>query len=230
MEFAGGGEENGEAMRELMECQKQIHDLKQELAAREELHRNQRKAYNDLHSLDGEEICLRDKSIANLTSEKISLETQNKQQALHIGQLQQEAESHRCYITELTAEVVRCSTITSPSRDNDYFADEFARLHSIWQWIMRYSDRHAVRALDYQDLSEALLQSLVKTVRTFTIRNGKIQIHLKEIGAVISRMLIDRIFDPSFVFVVSDWPSISPAEFPKVSGCVVYSSPIRDTY
>lgn len=214
-----------------MECRKQIHDLKQELAAREEIHRNQRKAYNDLHSLDGEEICLRDKSIANLISERTSLEKQNNQQGLHIAQLQQEAESYRGHITELTETVLRCSTITSPSRDNRYFADEFARLHSsIWQWIMRYSDRHAVRALDYQDLSEALLQSLAKTVRTFTICDGKIQIHLKEIGAAISRMFVERIFDPSFVFVVSDWPSISPAEYPKVSGSVVYPSPIRDTY
>lgn len=230
-------------MAELKDCRQQIEDLKQKLAAREqdvvaqkEIVQNQKKRLKNLHSAAEKEINQREQSIAalnrtarHLTSEKTSLEKQNKQQALDIAQLQEAAETQKSHITELTGAILHSSTIATPSRDDDYFAGEFARLTgTIRHWILRYFEPQSAPTLSYGDLSETLTQFLAKTVLTYTgtiTPETKVKIGRKEIEAGIARMLTERIFDSSFIFMVSDWPPITPAEFPKASGLPLKSPP-----
>lgn len=239
-ELAAAKEAKGQAMAELEERSQRIYGLMEERLTREQevatLKLEQErvvsghvKQHKKLHISANNSIKQQNKSIATLsrtvdqlTTEKTELESQTKQQALHIAQLQHETETQRSNITELTGAILLSSTIATPSRDDDYFAGEFARLTgNIRQWVLRYFEPYGAPALIYGDLSESLAESLAKTVRAYSdtiAPDAEIKIGRKEIEAGISQMLTERIFNSSFVFTVSDWPRISPAEFPTVSG------------
>lgn len=155
-------------------------------------------------------------------SNNATLENTSKQQALQIGQLQDETEIQRSHITELIEAILQSSTIATPSRDDDYFAGEFARLTgALRQWVLRYFDPQSAPVLRYRDLSAILAHSLAKTTLSYssTISSfTRIKLGRKEIEAGIANRLTEHIFDPSFVFAMSAWPSVSPTEYPTVSG------------
>lgn len=232
-------ETNDRVKAELEERRRRIHEINEQLVAREQdvtaliddrekLLQSREKRHKELRYQAGK-ITQLERSItalsqtnSDLNSEKTALEDQNKQQAFLIGQLQQETETQRSHITELTGAILHSSTIATSSRDDDYFAGEFARLTgAIRQWVLRYFEPLGVPELSYRDLSEILAQSLSKTVLAYSgtiAPDAKIKIGRKEIEAGIARRLIEHIFNPSFLFAVMAWPCNSPAEFPAVPG------------
>lgn len=244
-------ETNDRVKAELEESRRRIHEINEALVAREldvaalidvrdRLLQRREKRRKELRYQAGEitqlelSITTLSQTNSDLTSEKTALEDQNKQQVFRISQLQNETETQRSHITELTGAILHSSTIATSSRDDDYFAGEFARLTgSIRQWVLRYFEPLDAPELSYRDLSEILAQSLSKTVLAYSgtiAHDTKIKIGRKEIEAGISRRLIEHIFDPSFLFTVCAWPDIYPTEFPAVPGVLAPLNPPSRTY
>lgn len=240
IELAEREKKRKEVVTELEETRRQNRGLNETLAASEKdvatlkhemekLDRIHRKRYKELHNESQEIIDQRNKSIAdlshttdNLTSKKAALEIYMKKQALQISQLQHETETQRSHITELTGAILHSSTITTASRDDDYFSGEFARLTgAIRQWVLRYFEPSGAPELNIQDLPETVAESLAKTVLAYPdtpTPDSKIIIGRKEIEAVIAHWLTTEIFGCSLVMALFRWPTISTAPFPAVSG------------
>lgn len=226
-ELAEREKKNAQATEELAESREKSRELRKALAAREDdvasLIR-QRKRHilkaNKIITEQNESIAGLSKTADDLASNKTALEYQTKEQALQISQLQHETETQRSHITELTGAILHSSTITTASRDDDYFSGEFARLTgAIRQWVLRYFEPSGAPELNIQDLPEIVAESLAKTILAFpSTPDSKIIIGRKEIEAAIAQWLTAAIFNRSFVMALFDWPTISTALFPAVSG------------
>lgn len=245
-ELTAEKEKHAQAITELAESRRRIRELDEALVAGEKevatlKHRQERvirdhKRYITFRRTAESEIEKGRQSIARLSqttselhSNNTTLENKSKQQALHIERLHNETETQRAHITELTGAIMQSSTIATPSRDDDYFAGEFARLTgAIRQWVLRYFDPLGAPVLRYRDLPAILADSLARTTLAYSsiIRSyTKIKLGRKEIEAGIAHRLTEHIFNHSFVFTMSAWPPISPAEFPAVSGMLLNPSP-----
>lgn len=241
-------EKHAQAIAESAESRRRIRELDEALVAGEEevatlKHRQERvihahkKRYRTLQMAAEREMEKGQQSITRLSqtaselhSTNTTLENKSKQQALHIGRLHDETETQRAHITELTGAIMQSSTIATPSRDDDYFAGEFARLTgAIRQWVLRYFDPLGAPVLRYRDLSAILADSLARTTLAYSSiipSYTKIKLGRKEIEAGIANRLTESIFNNSFVFTMSAWPPISPTEFPAVSGMLLNSPPL----
>lgn len=142
------------------------------------------------------------------------------EQTLRITEFQQEAEKQRSLITELTETISHSSQTATTTRDDDYFAGEFARLAgSIRQWVLRYFNPRNAPESKHQDLRTAITESLEKTVFGYSsIPGSKIKIGRQEIEAVITQRLNALIFNSNFVFKIF-YVSFPPTkDFLGVSG------------
>lgn len=148
-------------------------------------------------------------------SEKLATE-----QALEITNLQKEAEKHRFHITELTGAILDSSQPAAAGRDDDYFSGEFARLAGgIRQFVLRHFDVRDAPEFRHRDLPEAIAGSLQKTILGCTTApDSMVKIGRKEIEAVISQRLTERVFNSSFVFRMYRWPPIPNTGFIGVTG------------
>lgn len=143
-----------------------------------------------------------------------------EKQALQITEFQQEAEKQRSLITELTETISHSSQTATATRDDDYFAGEFARLAgSIRQWVLRYFNPRNAPEFRHQDLPTVITESLEKTVFGYSsIPDSKIKIGRQEIEAVITQRLNALIFNSDFVFKIF-YVSFPPTkDFLGVSG------------